>query len=108
MEVKYHLVDKHHVLAGAEPITCVHPKCAKEMKVESMWQHWITHLGVRIECTVCYSTFAARLDAFKRHAVGGCSGHGRYIASRTLEEDAEVAPKRVEMEGPRPKKPRIE
>jgi hypothetical protein len=94
VEVKHHLVKEHNVVTGEKLVRCVDPNCTKEIKADSMWQHWMTHLGVRVECTVCQSKFTARLDSFRRHVKGGCPGHGRFIASdavETFDEDTDFA-----------------
>lgn len=90
MDIKYHLVEAHKVLPGGDPITCAHPTCGKEIKADSMWQHWITHLGVRIQCTVCRATIAPRADSFKRHFLGSCRGDGRFIVSDNVETCKDV------------------
>jgi hypothetical protein len=81
MKIKHHLIRAHNVPTGNKLVTCVHPECMSDIKADSMWQHWLTHLGARIECDACHLTFAPRPDVFKRHvAVDGCPGYGRFIA----------------------------
>ena len=79
MQVRKHFVGEHNVRPGAQLVVCVHPKCRKEMKADSLWQHWITHLGVKIQCTTCSIILAPRVDSFKRHVLGDCSGPGKFI-----------------------------
>ncbi|KAG2153323.1 hypothetical protein DEU56DRAFT_479126 [Suillus clintonianus] len=41
--------------------------CGKELKTESFGRHIITHIGIRIKCSVCSTTMAARNDLAARH-----------------------------------------
>lgn len=108
MGIKHHFVNDHDVPTGEELVPCAYPTCSKDVKADSLWQHWITHLGVKIECTVCHLAVAARLDAFKRHLGGGCRGHGRFITigdGTTIEGDPDSSADPEENK--RCKKPRI-
>ncbi|KAG0705916.1 hypothetical protein DFH29DRAFT_904299 [Suillus ampliporus] len=66
-----HLRENHHIgVHNKEPCHCLwvapHGRCDKQLMIQSFGRHIITHLGIRIKCSVC-GTVMARDDLAARH-----------------------------------------
>ncbi|KAG1756536.1 uncharacterized protein EDB91DRAFT_21901 [Suillus paluster] len=66
-DVFAHLRENHHI--GKEP-RCLwatpHGRCGKQLRIPSFGRHVMTHVGIRIKCSVCGATMA-RDDIAARH-----------------------------------------
>ena len=89
VQVRDHFIREHSVRPGAQLVSCVYPECGKALRANSLWQHWIKHLDVRIRCSGCTIVLAPRQDSFKRHVIAGCSGKGKFICNQTKSQQTE-------------------
>ncbi|KAG0699374.1 hypothetical protein DFH29DRAFT_937177 [Suillus ampliporus] len=69
-DILAHLREYHHVGVDKDSCRCLwvtpHGRCEKQLKIQSFARHIVTHIGIRIQCSVCGMT-VARNDCAVRH-----------------------------------------